>query len=189
MSDATVATFECRGELLLQEGSVVEALVEVLVLHEFEHDVRVDGVGVKAVVFSLVICFEFDNGVFSHSDVEVFVQSVGTENEGLCSFGLWHGRGVGMDADKEVRVVFIHEVRPFLEWDEDICLSCIEDFDFGEVGFDELSGEQRDGEVQVFLLRQCSYCSGVGAAVSGVDDDDKGFVVVRGSYAGGYAEE
>ena len=70
-----------------------------------------------------------------------------------------------MDTDEQVCFVLVDNIRPILQWQEDIGSAGIDKIDLGEVVLDELPCEQSDIEVEVLLVGDFSHCSCVFPAV------------------------
>ena len=141
------------------------------VLHQFEHDVGVDGVRVKALIGRLVVRLEFHNGVLAHGDIEVLLHFFGTEDESLdAARCLGFGR-VGMDGNEQVRVVLVGYVGALLERNEHIRSTCEDHFDIGVLLFEQFADLERQFEIEIFLLGDASDGTGIFSSVTGVEDD------------------
>ena len=93
----------------------LQRLVHVGVLHQFEHDIGVNGVRVKSLVSRLVIGLEFHHRVLAHRDIEVRLHPVGTEDKSLHSLCSFRFGGISVNRDKEVRVSLIRNIRAGLQ--------------------------------------------------------------------------
>ena len=74
-----------------------------------------------------------------------------------------------MNGDKEVSVIFIGNVGAFLKGDKNIRRAGIDHFDVGILLGNEFSHFEREGKVEVFLLGEASYRSGIFTSMPGVE--------------------
>ena len=176
----SISPIEMSDKALLDLLSHAQGLIHIAVLHQLEHDIGVNRVGVKALIGCLVIRLELHDRILPHGYVEVRFHSIGTEDESLHTPRFFFLRRVGMDRDEEVSVRFIGNVRTLLERDKDICRTGIYDVHIGILLIDLFSHRQYQLEVEVFLLGEFSHRARVFSAVSGVEDEGIGLLRHKG---------
>ena len=112
---APVGTVEMTDKAFLHLLRELERLVHETVLHQLEHNIRINGIGVETLISGLIIRLQFHHSILTHRHVEVFLHLLRSENEGFHTFGFLAGRSVRVDGDKEVRVVLVGYIRARLE--------------------------------------------------------------------------
>ena len=149
---AAVFPVEMPDEAFLYLLGKMQGLIHITVLHEFEHDIGVDGVRIETLVGCFIIRLELHYGVLTHRHVEVFLHFLGSEDEGLHATRRFVLRRVGMDGDKEVCVILVGYIRAGLQRDEDIRRAGINDVDVGVLFVEFLANLEHELEVKIFLL-------------------------------------
>ena len=177
---ASISPIEMSDKALLDLLSHAKRLIHIAILHQLEHDIGVNRVGVKALIGCLVIRLELHDRILPHGHVKVRFHSVGTKDESLYTARFFFLRRVGMDGDEEVGIRFIGNVRTLLERDKDIGRAGIYDIDVGILLIDLFSHRQYQLEVEVFLLREFSHRARVFSAVPGVEDECIGLLRHKG---------
>ena len=176
---AAVRTVEMAHKMFLYLCSELQRLVHEVILHQFEHDIRIDGVRVEALIGSLIVRLEFHHGILTHGYVEVFLRFLISEDEGLYAFGGFVLRGVGVNGDEQVGIILIGDVRALLQGDEDVGRTRIDDVHVRVLLLQQPSHFEREGKVEILLLRESSYCPRVLSSVPCIKDDGIGFVGSR----------
>ena len=151
-------------------------MIHITVLHQFEHDIGVNRVGVEALIGSLVIRLELHHGVLSHSDIQVLLHLLRSEDESLHAAGRFVFSSVGMDRKEEVSVILVRYVCARLERNKDICRTGINDLHIRVALVDLFAYLEHELEVKVFLLREPSYSACILAAMTGIEDERIGFL-------------
>ena len=182
---ASVRAVEMSHKAFLDLLRELKGLIHETILHQFEHYIGVNRVRIEALIGRFIVRLQFHHGILAHGDIEVLLHFLGTEDKSLDSFGVLGRRGVGMYGDKEVRVVFVRDVRACLEGDKDVRGARIYHFHVRILLIQELSHLEDEGEVEVFLFREPPYRSGVFSSMPGIEDDG----VVRLSRACGEGEK
>ena len=151
-----------------------DTLGHVVVLYELEHDIALRRFRVKALVALLVVRLVLDNGILSHSDIQVIGSTVHTQSIGFhasCHTPLW--KRVSMDGHEEVGLVAVSNVRTGMQRNKDVSFAGIDYFHVGTVAFDQSAKSQRHIQVDGFFLSNAAYGAGIVAAVPGVDNQRK----------------
>ena len=168
---AAVRTVEMPHEAFLDLLGKLERLVHETILHQFEHDIRIDRIGVETLVRRLIIRLEFHHGVLTHSDIEVFLHFLRSENKSLNALGIFRCRSVSMDRDEEVCVVFVRYIRARLERDEHIRRTGVHNVYIRVLLIKQFAYFENQRKVEIFLERELTYRSRVLTAMSGIEDD------------------
>ena len=166
---AAVGAVEVADEMLLHLRRELQRLIHEVILHQLEHDIGVDGVGVKTLIGGLVVRLEFHHGVLAHRYVEVLLRLLRSEDEGLHTLGVLVLRGVCMDGDKEVGIVLVRDVGAGLQRNEHIRRAGIDDVQIGVLLLEQSAHFEHERQVQVFLLRELTYRTRVFTAVTGIE--------------------
>ena len=163
-----VRAVKMAHEMLLHLGRELQGLIHEIILHQLEHDIRIDGIGVKAMIGCFIVRLELHHGVLAHGDIEVFLRFLGTEDEGLHAFGVLILRSIGMDGDKEVGIVLIRDIGAGLQRNEDVRGAGIDDIQIRVLLFEQRADLEHQGEVEIFLLREPPYRTRVFTAMPGI---------------------
>ena len=100
----------------------------ILTLYELEDDVALRRSRVETLIGLLIALLHRDNGVLSHSHIEIILGTVHTERISFKTAGYFTGwQRIGMYRDKQVGIGAVGDVGTLLQRNEDIRLTGIDD--------------------------------------------------------------
>ena len=169
---AAVRTADIR-KLMLHEGGKVQTLVDILILHQFKHDIGIYRIGVESFVGGLIIVFEQHYRILAHSYIQVGLHLIHTQHKGFRTGHIPVFGRVGMDADKEIGVVFIHDIRTLLEGEEDVVLARHYHFYVRMMQFDLLLQPLAYLQIQFLFLREFPHRTGIMTAMTRINHHRK----------------
>ena len=138
------------------------------VLKQGEDYVGFRRIGVKALIFRLVVLLQHNYGVLQLAYLKVGTALVRSHYKGLCSGCSCSLLRVYVDGDEEVCLVAVGNLRTLGEFYIFVPFSCIYNFNIGIIGVNHLAQLQCHGEGYILLL-YCAvfaYCAGIFAAVA-----------------------
>ena len=168
LTHAAVLAVEVPDEAVLYLRSKLQRLVHVTVLHQFEHDIRVNRIRVKTLVGRFVVRLQFHHRVLTHRHVQVRLHLLRSENERLHAAGSFGLRRIGMNRDEQVGIRFVGDVGAGLQRDEHIGGTGINHLHIGILLFEQLTDFEHQTQVEVFLFGHLTDSSRVLTAVSGI---------------------
>ena len=165
-----------------------DAVLHVLVLYELKQDIALRRVRIIAVIGLLVVFLQEDDLVLALCHFQILhhaivltratalAQGIGLETADRMA--LRHG--IDMDGDKQVGLVLVGNLRPFIQFDEFIGLTSIDDFHTRAVLLHQSSEGQGELQREVLLL-DTSITDGscIAATMSSIDDQRKFAVCSR----------
>ena len=117
---AAVGTVEMPHEMFLYLRSELQGLVHEIILHQLEHDIRVNRVRVEALIGRLVVRLQLHHRVLTHRHIEVLLRFLVTEDKRLHTFRGFVFRCVSVNGDEQVGIVLIGNVGARLQRNEHI---------------------------------------------------------------------
>ena len=171
LAHTAILAVEVSDETFLHLFSEKKRLLHVTVLHQFEHDIGVDGVRVKTLIGRLVVRLQLHHGVLAHSDIQVLLHLIRTKDEGLHAPRFFLVRRVGMDRDEQVGIVLIRDIGAGLQGHKHVGRTGIHDVDLRILLYEQFTHFERQLQVQIFLIRELTDSSGVLSAMPGIEHD------------------
>ena len=150
---ALIRTIGAIANAALYHTSQLYATLHILALYELKDDIALRRFRVESLVGLLIPLLHRDDGVLSHSHIQIVLGTVHTECVGFKSSGyLACWQGIGMHRDEEIGIGTIGYVSTLMQWDEDIRLTGIHYPHIGHILLHILTKSQGYSQIDVLLF-------------------------------------
>ena len=148
------------------------ASFHILTLYELEDDVALRRSWVETLIGLLIARLHRDNGVLSHSHIEIVLGTVHTERIGFKTAGYLTGwQRIGMNRDKQVGIGTVGDVGTLLQGNEDIRLAGIDDSHVRHIALNIFAKLQCHREIDILFFGNSTKSTRIMTAMTWVDNE------------------
>ena len=152
----------------------------ILTLYELEDDVALRRSRVETLIGLLIAPLHRDNGVLSHSHIEIVLGTVHTERIGFETAGYLTGwQRIGMYRDKQVGIGAVGDIGTLLQRNEDIRLAGIDNSHIRHIALNIFAKLQCHREIDILFFRNSTKCTRIMTAMTWVDNERETAVGAR----------
>ena len=169
---ALIRTVGTVAYLSLDIARQFYASFHILTLYELEDDVALRRSWVETLIGLLIALLHRDNGVLSHSHIEIILGTVHTERIGFKTAGYLTGwQRIGMYRDKQVGIGAVSNVGTLLQRNEDIRLTGIDDSHIRHIALNIFAKLQCHREIDILFFGNSTKCTRIMTAMTWVDNE------------------
>ena len=148
------------------------ASLHILTLYKLEDDVTLRRSRVETLIGLLIALLHRDNGVLSHSHIEIILGTVHTERIGFKTAGYLTGwQRIGMYRDKQVGIGAVSNVGTLFQRNKDIRLTGIDDSHIRHIALNIFAKLQCHREIDILFFGNSTKCTRIMTAMTWVDNE------------------
>ena len=148
------------------------ASLHILTLYKLEDDVTLRRSRVETLIGLLIALLHRDNGVLSHSHIEIILGTVHTERISFKTAGYLTGwQRIGMYRDKQVGIGAVSNVGTLFQRNKNIRLAGIDDSHIRHIALNIFAKLQCHREIDILFFGNSTKCTRIMTAMTWVDNE------------------